>query len=368
MELPRAAGFHVEPVYTPEGDLTLEIVAKLGLVPYRVMREITAGAVDADVDCFEKVEPDLVVGDMRWTLKISSDVARVPYVSIQNAFWTRYRSVPFPAIDSHPATRWLPRRASRRLLSRLERPATIWVARAYREMRRRHGLDPHAARDLYALMEGDLNLVADIPEYATTSALPAGFHYVGPILWNMEWPDTGEPAWFRGLDPDRPMVYVTGGSSGHAGLLREAALALQDSPYQVVMTTAGRRHAISECENITVVDFAPGGRVMERADVVLCHGGNGTINQAIMSGRPVVGIARHVEQALHLDRVEAMGFGKRIYAGRGVVGRIRAAVDEVVAQRRYAQSARALQAVARRYNGATTAASHIDQYLAEGTP
>jgi UDP:flavonoid glycosyltransferase YjiC (YdhE family) len=235
-------------------------------------------------------------------------------------------------------------------------------------MRKRYGLDPNAARDIFSLMEGDLNLLADIPEFATTRDLPAHFHYVGPILWDLDWQDGVEPDWFRDLDPKRPVVYVTGGSSGHAGLLREAALALQDSHYQVVMTTAGRKHLIPAAENIHMLDFAPGRHLMERADVVLCHGGNGTVNQAIVSGAPVVGVARHVEQALHLDRLEAMGFGRRVYTGRNIVGRIRNAVDEVVGETRFGQAARSLQEESRRYDGTTAAAAHIDRYLRECSP
>lgn len=368
MDLPRAAGFPVEPVFTPDGELTLQIVANFGIVNYRVMHEITEKAVDADLECIGKVDPDLVVGDMRWTLNISTDVARVPYVSILNGFWTRHRAAPIPVVDNHFATRWLGPRLSRAMLGILVDPVTAWVARAYRAMRRRHGLDPSAARDIFALMEGDLNLVADIPEFATTEGLPANFHYVGPILWDLQWEENREPAWFRALESGRPTVYVTGGSTGHADLLQEAASALRDSPYQVVMTTAGRKHAIPSAENIHMVDFAPGRRLMDRADVVVCHGGNGTINQAIVSGAPVVGIARHVEQAIHLERVEAMGFGKRVYIGKGLAGRIRAAVDEVAGQQQYAKAASRLQLAAGRYSGAANAAARIDRYLAEGAP
>jgi MGT family glycosyltransferase len=355
-------------VYTPSGELTLDIVANFGLAPYRVMREITAGAVEADIACLEKFEPDVVVGDMRWTLNISTDVARVPYVSIMNGFWTRHRSVPMAAVDSHWATRWLPAPVSRTLFKHLEQPAARLVGRAYREMRRRYGLDASAARDLFGLMEGELNLVADTPDFAPTSGLPSSYHYVGPILWNAGWAAGDEPSWFRELDPTRPLVYVTGGSSGHDNLFRIAAEALRDSPYQVVMTTAGRGESIPPADNIHVVDFAPGIRLMERADVVLCHGGNGTINQAIAGCTPIVGIARHVEQALHIDRVVALGLGRRVYASRGIARKIRSAVDEVVGEPRYTQTARAFQATSKQFDGSRLAASHIHRFLGEASP
>src|SRR6185503_14838151 len=125
-----------------------------------------------DVEVIRKVKPDAVIGDMHWTLHTSSELAGVPYISITNACWTNYDASPIYAFDDHFSTRLLGRRLATRLMPTLKEGLASYWALAYRQLRKKYGLDPKKARNIFRVIEGDLTLLADIPEYAPTRELP----------------------------------------------------------------------------------------------------------------------------------------------------------------------------------------------------
>jgi MGT family glycosyltransferase len=364
--LPREAGFWVEPVYTVEKETTLALAKRAGLVDYRWWYDAIERSVRSDLEVIDKVRPELVVGDMHWTLHTSAELAGVPYASITNACWTNYDASPLYAFDDHFSTRLLGRRLATRFMPRLKVLLASYWALAYRRLRRRHGLDPDRARNIFQVIEGDLTLLADVPEYAPTCELPDNVHYVGPILWKSQWKDWTAPRWFRELDPARPTVYFTLGSSGEVDYFRQVRDVFADTRYQVIMTTGGLVAGVDRLpNNIHVLDFAPGLEIMKRSDVVLNHGGNGTIYQAIAAGIPIIGIPAHVDQERNLQRVEDLGFGLKLREKTCTGEKILEAVGEVVRNPRYRQAARELQRAALKYDGPVAAAELIDRYLAQ---
>ena len=58
--------------------------------------------VEAELQLFEKVRPDVVVFDHRYTAGISAEAARVPRVSITNLWWTPYSAVAMGLPETHP--------------------------------------------------------------------------------------------------------------------------------------------------------------------------------------------------------------------------------------------------------------------------
>jgi UDP:flavonoid glycosyltransferase YjiC (YdhE family) len=51
---------------------------------------------------------------------------------------------------------------------------------------------------------------------------------------------------------------------------------------------------------------------MKQCDLVVCHGGNGTIYQALQHGKPVIGIPTVPDQQFNMRRVESLGIGKML--------------------------------------------------------
>jgi MGT family glycosyltransferase len=290
----------------------------------------------------------------------------VPYISITNACWTNYDASPIYAFDDHFSTRLLGRRLATRAMPTLKEGLASYWALAYRQLRKKYGLDPKKAHNIFRVIEGDLTLLADIPEYAPTRELPDRMHYVGPILWNSAWANWQAPSWFTELDPSRPTVYFTLGSSGEVDYFRQVRDVFAGTRYQVIMTTGGLVGGVDNLpENIHVLDFAPGLEIMKRSDVVLNHGGNGTIYQAIAAGIPIIGIPAHVDQERNLQRVEDLGFGLKLRERTCNGQKILDAVNEVVRNPTYRRAARELQGAVQKYDGPVAAADLIERFMVQ---
>src|SRR5439155_7109040 len=112
-----------------------------------------------------------------------------------------------------------------------------------------------AVSSLYDLIEGDVTLLADIPEYGTTVDRPDHVRYVGPIPWHAEIPP---PAWLKRLDPERPTLYFTLGSTGDAQFFEEAVRVFGGTRYQVLITTGGISADLGAVpDNIFIEQYAP---------------------------------------------------------------------------------------------------------------
>ena len=73
-------------------------------------------------------------------------------------------------------------------------------------------------------------------------------------------------------------------------LLRAALEALADEPVRVVATTNRHRpeRPIEVPANAVLVDWLLYSQAMPAADVVICHGGHGTVARALAAGAPVL--------------------------------------------------------------------------------
>ncbi len=82
----------------------------------------------------------------------------------------------------------------------------------------------------------DLTLYADIPGLYNMRAMPATHRFLGPLIWS---PAIPLPQWWQQLPSDRPIVYVTLGSSGNNELLPTLLAALGRMEVTALATLAG---------------------------------------------------------------------------------------------------------------------------------
>jgi UDP:flavonoid glycosyltransferase YjiC (YdhE family) len=141
-----------------------------------------------------------------------------------------------------------------------------------------------------------------------------------------------------------------------AGVYRAALQALEGLGFRVLLTV-GRRF------DLGVLNPLPAGvhaerwvdqeRVLPAADVVVCHGGSGTVYGALASGVPVVVVPVFADQFENGRRVAAAGASVVVEVERGprarVVSereapRIRDAVEAVLATPDYRERAQAIAA------------------------
>lgn len=293
--------------------------------------------VKDDLALLARVAPDVVVGDFRLSLSVSARLAKLPYVSLINAYWSPY-TAPQYRVPSIPLTRFLPVPVAD-LLFRAARPIAFALhARPLNNVRRRHGL-PALGSDLRRVYtDADRTLYADAAELFPPIGMPVEHSYIGPVTWS---PPIPLPDWWEALPQDKPLVYVTLGSSGQGRLLPLVLEALADLPVTVLAATAGNVDLSSVPANARVERFLPGEAAARRAALVVCNGGSPTCHQALSAGVPVLGIASNLDQFLNMDGILRTGAGALLRADRLQAGQLRSAASALLDDPACANAARA---------------------------
>lgn len=114
-------------------------------------------------------------------------------------------------------------------------------------------------------------------------------------------------------DWDRPLVYLTFGTAyATAEALRPVLDALAVLPVEVLAATGPAVEPWADPRaNVRVERWVPQQRVLERADLVVHHGGSGTVLGAFAAAVPQVVLPRGADQFTNADAVVAAGVGVR---------------------------------------------------------
>jgi UDP:flavonoid glycosyltransferase YjiC (YdhE family) len=162
---------------------------------------------------------------------------------------------------------------------------------------------------------------------------------------------------------ERPLVYVTQGTTGSAALLRRAVRDLADAPVDVLVTTGGLcdpAELAALAPNVRAEHYLPGRACLEAADVAVIHGGHITGCEAHRAGVPVVVIPHSSEQWSWAARAEWLGTGIARPAPR-LPGSIRRAVMKLLADPGFGRSAATVSAHLQDWDGTRRAADAAER-------
>ncbi|MGZ8635087.1 MAG: glycosyltransferase [Solirubrobacteraceae bacterium] len=308
------------------------------------------------------LRPDAVVADiLTLAPALAGELEGVPVATV------------IPHTDPRMAPGWppysigarLPRTAiGRRLWSATSRLTDAGLEHGRRELnetRRRVGLGP--LDRTHGGISQALALVATFPalEYPRTAALPAT-HVVGPLLWE-------PPAEDAELPPgDEPLVLVAPSTSQDPSheLLRATLRGLAGLPVRVL--AAWNRRPLGEPidvpANARLVDWLSYARTMPLCDVVVTHGGHGTLARALASGCAVVVVPAAGDMNESAARIDWAGVGVRVPRRLCAPGPVRMAVERALAEPGLRERARALATWAREHDPPARAAELIEQLAA----
>ena len=215
-------------------------------------------------------------------------------------------------------------------------------------------------KNVFDFWRGDFNIITDIPEYGPTKNLPKNYHYIGPIIWE---PKIESPDWLEKLDPNKTTLYFTMGSTGNPHFFEQAVESFGNTDYQCVMTTAGLIELSNIPENFFVVNYAPGSKIMEKCDLVICQGGNGTIYQALQNGVPIIGIPTMHDQEFNLDQVEKLSVGIKLSELKFKPKDLIEAVKHILNREQFKANALKFKKILGEYDAPRTGAELISSYL-----
>ena len=170
------------------------------------------------------------------------------------------------------------------------------------------------------------------------------------MLWS---PPVPLPPWWGELDPQRPTLYVTLGSSGRVERLplvvEVAAAAWVSGAGRDCRSIKGSKLG-AVLRHVYVADYLPGHLAARRAALVVSNGGSTTGYQALAEGRPVLGIAVNLDQYLAMTAIQDAGAGLLLRPGTWRASRSPARCERLVSEPSYTRAAGRLREEFGRWN------------------
>jgi MGT family glycosyltransferase len=305
--------------------------------------------IQTDLKILNQVQPQAVICDLRPSMGIAATAAGVTCISLANAYITKFAEVPLSHLIFPPVIRYFLEPLRRRVASQ-----------PFRELSEKYSIPKNTIfRDLLTI--GDLVLLPDLEEFSPTKNLPDHFRYCGPLIWEPTGIATGI---VEKMDPEKQSIYFTLGSTGLKEMFSRVIQELQDTKYQVVLTT-GNQINIQELGplpgNFIIDKFVPGSQIMQRCVAVVCHGGNGTVYQALGTGRPVITLPTHLDQKANANLLVKQGAGIKI--DNQNVKRLIPGLKKLLATPSYKANAERLKSLMVSVNGPKTAAELIESHI-----
>jgi UDP:flavonoid glycosyltransferase YjiC (YdhE family) len=314
------------------------------------------------VPLVEEVRPDAVVADiLTLAPALAAELSGVRVATlIPHVHPALERGMPAYSVGARR-----PRTAVGRALWRAPGPLMDHALRIGRDERNatRGALGLPPVERLWGGLSTELCLVATFPQLEYPRAEPpASTHVVGPLLWE---PPFGEVE----LPPgDAPLVLVAPSTSQDPShrLLRAALRGLAELPVRV-LATWNRRPPGERLEvpaNARVVEWVSYARTMPRCDVVVCHGGHGTVARALASGCVVVAVPAAGDMNENAARVDWAGVGVRVPRRLCAPEPVALAVERALSEPRLRAQARSLAAWAHAHDPGARAAELIEGVVA----
>lgn len=303
-------------------------------------RSTLAGYVRAELELMEAVQPELCVGDFRWSLSTSAERFGVPCLTLINAYWSphavRHSKFPLPDLSM---IRWLGEKRAEKYFPQALPFVFRHFAAPLNSVRRSMGMAPVGGL-LEMLCHGTRTLHPDSPRLTRVSAAPDSQRFLGPVCWQ---PSVAMPA-LRG-DPKLPLVYVTLGSSGQLCALGAILEGLRRLPVRVVLATAGRPlpASFNGSDSWTICDYVPGSVAARAAQLVVSNGGSTTGYQALAQGVPVLGVPSNLDQFLATAAIVEFGAGLEVKARAASPEAVAGAVARGLEEPGFASAAREVQ-------------------------
>ena len=253
------------------------------------------------------LKPAAVLGDTSLTLKMAAEKTGLTYISLMNGYMSKYYSYTRKISRTHPLyslINRLPNRVANIITQKGEAITFQKVHKPFKKLRVKYKL---SKKKIYPdELEGDINLICDLPDLFPQKGLPLNYIMVPPLYHetNKLYNEVNNK-----LDKRKKAIFVSMGSSGewkHVLFLNNEHF----KKYNII--AAGDNINILNAAHIIKTSFINIHEIFHFTDLVICQGGNGTIYQALLYGIPLLCKTNHFEQEWNVEALE------RLHAGRSL--------------------------------------------------
>ena len=302
---------------------------QLQTVTLPIWEELVGGARYAHerlMEIWSDIRPDLIVSD---------NVLGFPAVPLSGLPWVRMVSAnPLemddellpPALSGLPtadSTQW---EAFKVEFLRLHEPLITELSNYNVSV----GADPlPAGKFQYVSPFANLYLYPEVLDYKRQNPLDDTWHRLDTtVRVGDEAFDVNE--WLPG---DGKVIYLSMGSLGSndVQLMQRLVDALDETEHRVIVSMGPLHEQLRLGPRMYGREFLPQPSILPQCDLMITHGGTNTVGEAIHFGLPMVVLPLFWDQYDNAQRVDEMGFGRRLDTYNSTPEEIRAAVSELLA-------------------------------------
>ena len=332
----------------------------------------TAPAQLSDLLAAHREEPwDLLAGDpMAMGTRFAAEHLGVRWATVSPiAVWLPGKGIPPTGLGLTPATGPLGRLRDA-VLGASARAGTRALTRLYQRTRRDAGLPPDEESFATMWYSPELVVAAGAPglDYPR-SDLPGHIPFVGDLTDDGTMPPaTALPEWWDDVvSAEVPVVHVTQGTANvdPRDLILPTLEALADRDVLVVVGLGHRTAPLPGPlpDNARVAAMVPYPHLLPRTAVVVTNGGYGGVLQALRHDIPLVVAGGDLDKPEIAARIGWHGAGVNLRTGTPRPAAVRAAVDRVLGDPAYRQTAARLGAELRSLGGTRAAADLLEGHL-----
>lgn len=352
--LVKKSGHNLYQIPSISPTLFLERVAKGK--PIYTRKELKL-SIETDLELFSKLSPDVVVGDFRISLGISTRLAKIRYISLANAYWSPYSTLSLP-LPEHPIINFCGEKIAKILFKMLSSFILKHHCTPFNSLCKTYGIPKlKTLNEIYTW--GNWTLYLDLPILYPILNAPNNHFYLGPVTGT---PSTSFPNWWNNIPQNKPIVYVNIGSTGDIQFINTLIDTLGEMSITILIATAGRFNPEKIPDNIFLDEYLPGVEAAKISSLIICNGGSGTTYQAFLSGKPVLGIPANADQFLNMEAIAQHGSGILIRAGKVTKKNLRQNIETIIKNSSFKQKAKELQQEMSHYNSSKQFSSFIDSF------
>jgi UDP:flavonoid glycosyltransferase YjiC (YdhE family) len=230
----------------------------------------------------------------------------------------------------------------------------------YNDCRARLGLGPLPW--VHTGLSRELTLIGTLPQLEYPRDWPAWARVVGPLQWELPGGAAVSP-----VAGSEPVVLVAPSTAQDRSrtLLRAALAGLARAPVRVIAAWGEEVPAdLSIPANAVVVPWMSYARTMPACDVVITHGGHGTLVRALTSGCPVVVCPAGGDMAENAARVDWARLGVRLPPRSANASGVRLAVERALTRRGVRENVESVARWAAAHDGAERAVDELEAWTA----
>ncbi len=231
-----------------------------------------------------------------------------------------------------------------------------WQERLIRDLQRECGI----YSDRVVIHSDLMNIVFTSKLFAGIAEPAGSLQFVGPVRGR---PEEGDFDWKRLEESAGQRIFISLGTllvDIRRAFFRKMVEAFRDQPVTIVAATDP---AILEewPENFIVQAYVPQARVLEKMDMVICHGGFNTVNDALLNELPILIIPIAYDHFHTASLIERAGCGISIRYKRLRIADVQRAADRLLEDKEYRQNAARVKESFRQSGGSVRAVELLEE-------